>query len=223
MKGKIAIVEDDKLYNEALTISFKKEGYDVISGFSANDGKNMVAEHPDLVILDVSLPDGSGIDVCKYIRGVSGIPVLFLTARDEEIDMIMAYDAGCDDYVNKPFPVDVLKKKVAAILKRNDVNSGSLMYKGLLIDYDKRSVSYEGQKISLTSKEFGLLEYLSKHRGTVVSKDKLLEAIWDVNGSFVEENTVNVTINRLRKKIEPDGTETTFINNVFGMGYRFGD
>lgn len=220
---KIAIVEDDKLYNEALAISFQKEGYEVLRGFNANDGKNLISAHPDLVILDIGLPDGDGIEVCNFIRGVSSIPVLFLTARDEEIDMIRAYDSGCDDYVVKPFPIDVLKKKAAAILKRNDPEQNLLLYKGLTVDYRKKAASYEGREISLTPKEFDLLEVLSKNKGAVLSKEKLLETVWDVSGAFVEDNTVNVTINRLRKKIEPDDSETTFINNVFGMGYKFGD
>lgn len=220
---KIAIIEDDKLYNEALTISFKKEGYEVISGFSCNDGKNLTGEHPDIMLLDMGLPDGEGLDVCKYVRSTSQTAILFLTARDEEIDMINAYDCGCDDYIVKPFPINILKKKVEAILKRNEVIKESLIYKGLTIDYSRKSVIYEGQEIKLSAKEFDLLEYLSKNKGQVLSKEKLLENIWDAEGSFVDENTVNVTINRLRKKIEPKNSDIKFINNIFGMGYKFGE
>lgn len=220
---KIAIIEDDKLYNEALSISFQKEGYDIIRGFNVNDGKNLVAKHPDIMLLDIGLPDGDGIEVCNYVRGVSDIPVIFLTAKDEEIDMIHAYDAGCDDYVVKPFPIGVLKKKVLAVLKRKDAGQDELTYKGLQINYGKKTVAYQGEKIKLSAKEFDLLAYLSKNKGQVLSKEKLLEKVWDAEGSFVDENTVNVTINRLRKKIEPKDTGTMFINNVFGMGYRFGE
>lgn len=220
---KIAIIEDDKLYNEALTISFKKAGYEVVSGFSCNDGKNLVAQHPDFMLLDIGLPDGDGIEVCRYVRGISQIPVLFLTARDEEVDMIRAYDSGCDDYVVKPFPVNILKKKVEVILKRNEISNETIIYKGLTIDYNKKTVSYEGNEIRLSAKEFDLLEYLSGNKGQVLSKEKILRAIWDVEGSFVDENTVNVTINRLRKKLEPKGSGKKFITNVFGMGYKFGD
>lgn len=220
---KIAIIEDDKLFNEALSIAFKKEGYEVMRGFNCNDGKNLANEYPDIMILDLGLPDGDGIEVCNYARTIGDIPILFLTAKDEEIDMIHAYDAGCDDYVVKPFPINILMKKVDAILRRNETDKEELKYKGLTIDYKKKEVSYEGQKIKLSAKEFELLEFLSKHKGQVLSKDKLLEAVWDQDGSFVDENTVNVTINRLRKKIEPKDHDVTFINNVFGMGYKFGD
>lgn len=219
----IAIVEDDKLFNKALSISFEKEGYNVLNGFNANDGKNLVSLNPDIMLLDIGLPDGNGIDVCKYVRSVSHIPVIFFTAKDEEIDMIRGYDSGADDYVVKPFPINVLKKKVDAILKRENPQTDILKYRGLTIDYDKKTVYYKDKGIKLSAKEFKLLEYLAKNKGQVLSKQKILEQIWDSEGSFVDENTVNVTINRLRKKLEPEDSDTVFINNVFGMGYRFGE
>ncbi|MCB6992861.1 response regulator transcription factor [bacterium 210820-DFI.6.37] len=220
---KIAVIEDDKLYNEALCISLKKEGYTVESGFSADDGKSIAASYPDLVILDLGLPDGTGIDVCRYIKGISDIPVIFLTARDEEADMIRAYDNGCDDYVVKPFPIRVLKKKVEAVLKRHSSGKSAILYKDLLIDCEKRTVSYKRREIRLSAREFELLEFLAKNKGQILSKETLLREVWDSKGMFVEENTVNVTINRLRKKIEPDVSNPMFINNIFGMGYKFGE
>jgi len=217
---KIGIVEDDRLLNEALSISLGKEGYEVLSGFTCQDGFNMLKEKPDILLLDINLPDGIGFTICRQ----SGeIPIIFLTARDDEIDMIKAYDFGCEDYIVKPFSIEVLKRRIQVVLRRETASEDLFQYKTLAIDYKKKQVSVGENIVKLTAKEYRLLEYLSRNTGQVLSKEMILQEVWDIDGMFVVDNTVSVTVNRLKKKIEPDPAEPVFIKNIFGMGYVLGE
>ena len=218
---KIAVIEDDHLFNRALSITLEKEGYCVLNGYTYRDAQKLIKEKPDLMIVDINLPDGEGFSVCKEAESYGEIPVIFLTARDEEEDMLKAYDAGCDDYVVKPFPMSVLKKRILAVLRRNDADKDCFHYRELKIEYEKRNVYLKEQKVHLTGKEYRILELLTKNKGKVLSKEQILERVWDLDGQFVGENTVSVTMNRLRKKIEIENI--VFIHTVFGVGYRFGD
>lgn len=218
--AKIGIVEDDRLLQEALDILFRKEGFEVLHAFSCREGIDLLKSQPDILLLDINLPDGLGFQVCERAKD---IPVLFLTARDDEVDMINAYDQGCEDYIVKPFSTEVLKKKIQVVLRRNAGLSDSFHYRTLSIDYKKKQVTQQGELVQLTAKEFQLLEYLTKNVGQVVSKEAILQKVWDLEGSFVGENTVSVTINRLRKKIEVDTLKNQYIKNIFGMGYIFGE
>ena len=218
---KIAVIEDDELLNQALVITLEKEGYQVTAGKSCREGIALLQDGPDLMLVDINLPDGNGIAVCREAERFGKIPVLFLTARDEEQDMLEAFEAGCDDYVVKPFQMNVLKKRIEAILRRS--GGDVFLYRGLKIDWKKKRVFYQEQRVSLTAKEYSLLELLVQNRGQVLTKEIILERIWDIDGLFVVENTVSVTINRLRKKIEPDNSHPIFVKNVFGLGYTFGD
>ncbi|MGM0123542.1 hypothetical protein IGI37_000914 [Enterococcus sp. AZ194] len=217
---KIGIVEDDRLLQEALDILLRKEGYEVLHAFTCQDGMDLLKEHPDILLLDINLPDGLGFQVCDAAKQ---IPVIFLTARDDEVDMLQAYDSGCEDYVVKPFSTEVLKKKIQVVLKRNAVTLDIFRHETLTIDYKKKQVIQANQLIRLTAKEYQLLEYLTRNAGQVVSKEAILHRVWDLEGSFVGENTVSVTINRLKKKIEPTEREMNYIKNIFGMGYVFGE
>lgn len=219
----IAIVEDDKLFNEAVAIFLSKEGFQTIRGYSCREGMELVSQNPDLMLIDLTLPDGDGFQVCRRARDFSDIPAVFFTARDEEIDMIRAFDSGCDDYVVKPFPMTVLKKRIEAVLRRSSGKRELFTYLGLKIDFDKKQVSLGERPVRLTAREFRLLAFLAKNRGQVLTKQHILQELWDAEGNFVEENTLSVAINRLRKKIEPDPSEPVFIRNIFGMGYTFGE
>lgn len=219
---RIGIVEDDRLLNRALDIALKKEGYETSCAYTYKEGVQMAAEKMDLLLLDISLPDGNGIELYRELLKVQSIPAIFLTARDEEADMLAAFDAGADDYVVKPFPMKVLLKRVEAVLRRGAGRGGRLSWEGLCIDPGAKRVCLEDREIKLTPKEYRLLEFMMEHRGQVLSKESILEHVWDIDGQFVGENTVSVTVNRLRKKIEPDPQNGKFISNVFGMGYRFG-
>lgn len=220
---KIAVIEDDKLLNRALAICLQKEGYEVLQGFTCREGLGLIKQNPNLVLLDRMLPDGDGINLCRQEANIRKMPVLFLTARDEENDMIDAFDAGCEDYVVKPFSMDVLKRRIAVILRRNLHKQNVFVYQDLVIDFAKKSVLCGESPVKLTAKEYHLLEYMAKNSGQVLTKEMLLEKLWDAEGKFVEENTLFVTINRLRKKIEPDVSHPEYIKNIFGMGYLFGD
>ena len=148
----------------------------------------------------------------------------FLTARDDEVDMLRAFDCGADDYLVKPFSMAVLLKHAQAVLRRTGEEDAKLFcYEDLSIDFARKQVTSQGRSVNLTNKEYDLLALLARNRTKVITKQMMLEQIWDVQGSFVEENTVNVTLSRLRKKIEPDPANPVYIKNVFGLGYTFGE
>lgn len=222
MMNTVAIVEDDRLFNEALHQILKKAGYETACAYSFGEGLALIEKKPDLIIIDVNLPGGEGFELCRRARDYGQVPVIFLTARDEETDMIKAFDLGADDYLVKPFPMAVLLKHVEAVLRRSSSEKDILSYMDLQIDFQRKSVSYQGAEIKLTAREYGVLALLAKNQGRIVTKEMILEQVWDAEGAFVEENTVNVTLSRLRKKIEPEPASPIFIRNVFGMGYTFG-
>lgn len=178
----------------------------------------------DLLLLDINLPDGNGVDFCKEIREKVNFPIVFFTANDTEEDMVKGFESGCDDYIAKPFSVEVLKHKVNAILRRKDTLSKNIFqYKDLKIDFDRMAVLIADKEINLTATEYKLLELLAKNKGRVVTKEILLEKLWDNNGNFVDENTLSVNIRRLRKKLESDTKNPQYIITVFGIGYTFGE
>lgn len=219
---KIAMIEDDQLFNEALYQFLVKAEYEVKRAFSFGEGLLLIDDHPDLMIIDINLPDGEGLDLCRRAHEYNHIPVIFLTARDEEEDMIRAFDLGADDYLVKPFPMKVLLKHVEAVLRRTEEEKNLFHYMDLAVDLDSRQVTYQGKDIRLTAKEYQLLAILIRNKGQVVTKELILDQVWDQSGAFVEEHTINVTMSRLRKKIEPDPANPIFIKNVFGLGYVFG-
>ncbi|KAF1296182.1 DNA-binding response regulator [Enterococcus sp. JM4C] len=218
--AKIGLVEDDQLLQEALRILLEKEGFEVFQADTCEAGIQLLEQQPDILLLDINLPDGLGFKVCQEAKHV---PVIFLTARDDEVDMLKAYDSGCEDYVVKPFSTEVLLRKIQVVLKRTNVTPDIFRFDTLVIDYQKKQVIQANQLVQLTAKEFQLLEYLTRNAGQVLSKELILQKVWDVDGAFVVENTVSVTINRLKKKIEPVEGQTKYIKNIFGMGYIFGE
>ncbi|MCI8307505.1 MAG: response regulator transcription factor [Lachnospiraceae bacterium] len=224
MNDKIIIVEDDILLNRALCKTFENAGYDAKGASSVREAQDYMKDGAALMVIDIGLPDGDGFALCRQVRADRDIPVIFLTARDEEADMLRGFDCGADDYLVKPFPMTVLLKHAQAVLRRTtDGGAGIFSYRELSIDFERKQVISGGSKVSLTPKEYSLLELLAKNRKRVITKQIMLEQLWDVQGSFVDENTVNVTLYRLRKKIEPDPSNPTYIKNVFGIGYTFGE
>lgn len=223
--AKILIVEDDKILNKGVTFALKKEGYEVVSAYSKSEGNEIISKDKiDFLLLDINLPDGNGLDFCREVRDKVNIPIVFFTANDTEEDMVKGFETGCDDYIAKPFSVEVLRHKVNAILKRNKmINKNLFEYNGLKIDFDRMSVDILGNEINLTATEYKLLELLAINKGKVVTKEILLEKLWDNNGNFVDENTLSVNIRRLRKKIEEDPKNPKYIITVFGIGYTFGE
>lgn len=224
MKNKVIIVEDDRLLNRALCKTFMNAGYEAAGAMSMQEAGNFLEDGTALMIVDIGLPDGDGFALCRQVQESTQIPVIFLTARDDEADMLRAFDCGADDYLVKPFPMAVLLKHAQAVLRRTGEKDAKLFcYEDLNIDFARKQVTSQGRSVNLTKKEYDLLALLARNRTKVITKQMMLEQIWDVQGSFVEENTVNVTLSRLRKKIEPDPANPVYIKNVFGLGYTFGE
>ncbi len=164
---------------------------------------------------------GSGMEFCKKIRETAEIPVLFLTANDTEQDMLEGFGVGCDDYIPKPFSIEALRKKAQAVLKRTINDTARIRYKNLEVDTDKCIVLIKEQQVHLTATEYKLLCCLIENKGRIVTKAMLLEQLWDIDGNFIDENTIRVNIKRLRQKLKDEKQE--YIVTVFGMGYTFGE
>lgn len=219
----ILLLEDDKTLHQGILLSLKKN-HKVVSAFTVQQAVMQDTKHPvDLYLLDINLPDGSGIRFCEKVRTASDKPVLFLTAKGTEESMLEGFRAGCDDYITKPFSLTVLQQKISAVLRRIQTGTTQVFTdRDLEINYDKMTVSLSGTEIHLTATEYKLLSYLSKNKGRVLTRRMLLEQIWDNDGVFIDENTLSVHVRRLRQKIEQDTANPTYIITVFGIGYTFG-
>lgn len=225
---RIGIIEDDRLLNQALEIALRDAGYDTVCACTKQEALSKLDGKEDLLLIDIGLPDGDGVRLYQRLRRESGelqkksTPAVFLTARDEERDMLAAFDLGAEDYVVKPFSMKVLLKRIEVVLRRNSEGS-ILVCRDLELYPGRKQVLLGGNEVSLTAKEYQLLEYFMRNQGQVLTMDNLLQAVWGLDGEFVSENTVSVTIRRLRKKIEPDMSRPVYIRNVFGLGYRMGE
>lgn len=220
----ILIVEDDKILNRGVAFVLEKEGYEVICTYSKEEGMQATLNNKvDLLLLDINLPDGSGLDLCKEVRDKGNFKIVFFTANDTEEDMLKGFKSGADDYISKPFSIEVLKHKVNAILRSRQRDENVFEYENLKIDFDKMAVYINNLEVSLSVTEYRLLELLVKNKGKVITKEIILDKIWDSRGNFVDENTLAVTIRRLRKKIESDIKNCKYIITVFGIGYTFGE
>ena len=218
----IFLLEDDKILSKGISIALKKDSHTITAAYGFVDALTQYQKLKiDLFLLDINLPDGSGLELCRKIRETSDTPILFLTANDTEENMLEGFGAGCDDYISKPFSLEVLRKKVLAVLKRTGGRTARVRYRDLEVDKEKCLVLMKGQEIHLTSTEYKLLLYLMENRGRVVTKAMLLEQLWDIDGNFVDDNTVRVNIKRLRQKLNDEKQE--YIVTVFGMGYTFGE
>lgn len=222
----ILIVEDDVIINGGIKVYLESQGYQTTSVFTLEEAKNAWKEPFHLVLLDINLPDGSGLDFCREIRKHSNTPVLFLTANDTEDNIIEGFESGCDDYIAKPFSVGILGQRIKAILRRSATqtqNADVVIYKELQVDFKRMAVQLSGTPVKLSATEFKLLKLLLKNKGQVLTRTTLLEKIWDVDENFIDENTLSVHIRRLRQKLEPDPKNPQYILTVFGIGYTFGE
>ncbi len=218
----IFLLEDDKILSKGISIALEKDGHHVTAAYGYVEAlQKYTLKKYDLFLLDINLPDGNGMNFCQKIRQTSQLPVLFLTANDTEEDMLKGYDVGCDDYISKPFSIDILRRKVSAILKRTITETARIQYKDLEVDKEKCLVLLQGEEVHLSTTEYKLLCYLIQHKGTVVTKAMLLENLWDKDGNFIDDNTLRVNIKRLRQKLRDDNQE--YIITVFGIGYTFGE
>ena len=222
---KILLLEDDFSLADGLTFALHKQGYEV-------DEKRTIAEAKtawhngvyDLLILDVSLPDGSGFDFCRSVRQSSEVPIIFLTASDEETNVIMGLDIGGDDYVTKPFRLGIFLSRVSALLRRTKTDPAEntiLESNDVRVELLRAQVFCKGNPIDLTSVEFKLLCCFMQNPNIVLSKETLYERLWDRDGYFVDDNTLSVYIRRLRMKIEEKPERPEKIMTVRGMGYKW--
>ena len=225
MNEKILLVEDEKTLAKALKFNLEKEGFRVEVAFDGEEALNaMSREEPDLVILDLMLPKIDGYEVCRSIRRSSDVPIIMLTARDEDIDKILGLELGADDYMTKPFNTRELLARIRAILRRTVQQAAAarsfIKVGDLQIDVIKHKVTVKGREVALTSREYNLLSLLASNPGKVYSREELLEEIWgdDYSGDV---RTVDVHIRHLREKIEEFPAEPNIILTVWGAGYKF--
>ena len=218
----IFLLEDDEAIGIGLTYSLENEGYNVTLAKSVKEAEKIIDEKEfSLYILDLTLPNGSGYDVCKRIKAKGDLPVIFLTAYDDEVNVIMGFELGADDYISKPFRVKELMLRIKSVMRRysNETSDGIIKINNLKINTNEAKVYKNNEEIILTAMEYRLLLILLSNRGKVLSRTALLEKIWDVAGDFVEDNTLTVYIKRLRDKIEEDPAKPEFIKTVRGLGY----
>lgn len=217
----ILIVEDDESINRGITFILEKDGYQVYSCATIAQAKAVfLHQEVQLILCDVTLPDGNGLDFVREVREQSSVHIIFLTAMDQEVDQVMGYEAGADDYITKPFSLSVLRLKVSAYFKKQQGNVQERIESGNLCFYVKEMrVLAEGKEISLTKNEWKMLQVFMEHPKQILSKRQLLEQLFDAEGDFVDENTIAVNIRRLREKIEPDSSKPEYIRNVRGIGY----
>lgn len=218
----ILLLEDDESLNRGISFKLKKEGYNVLSEYTVEGGlKSFRDNEIDLVISDVGLEDGSGFDFCEEVRKSSNVFIIFLTALDQEIDIVTGYDLGADDYITKPFSLMVLISKVNALMRRIEKTSlsESIISGNITFVLEEMKVLKNTQEVIISKNELKLLKYLITNPKQILSKDQLLKALWDIDGQFVDENTVAVNIRRLREKIEDNPSKPEYIKNVRGIGY----
>lgn len=219
----ILILEDDFAIAMGLEYSLKNEGYAVTVCNTVAQAKEAIEKNKfSLYVLDLTLPDGNGYDVCKLIKSQGDLPVIFLTAFDDEVNVVMGLELGADDYISKPFRIKELLARIKSVLRRytNDSNDGKIQIKNIKINTNEARVFKNGKEIVLTAMEYRLLLILINNRGKILSRNQLLEKIWDVSGDFVNDNTLTVYIKRLRDKIEDEPDNPQIVKTVRGMGYR---
>ncbi len=216
---KLLVIEDDIDLREGLHFSFTGDGYEVFDAGNKKEGMQEIKKGIyDLVLLDCNLPDGTGFELCKEVRQFSTIPIIMLTARDTEMDEIKALDLGVNDYLSKPFSLGVLKARMKRILNER-TETTNLCSGDIGIDKSACKVYKHGDEILLSKLEYRLLMYLMENKNHVLSKEQILDQIWDSDGKYVDSNTVSVNISRLRTKIESDASNPKFIKTIHGIGY----
>lgn len=215
----ILIVEDDTDLREGLSFSFSSDGHNVEEAETKKEGLRKIAKGCfDIILLDCNLPDGTGFELCKEVRSYSNIPIIMLTARDTELDEIKALELGVNDYLSKPFSLGVLKARMKRILQEKTETS-KIVTGSLSIDQSTCKVYKRGEEVGLSKLEYRLLLYLIENKNHILSKEQILDKIWDSDGKYVDNNTVSVNISRLRTKIEDDVSNPTWIKTVHGVGY----
>ncbi|MBD0349183.1 MAG: response regulator transcription factor [Thermoleophilia bacterium] len=220
----VLVVDDEPIVREIVVSYLRRDGFETLEAGDGEEARRLIdGRPPDAVVLDIMLPGADGLELCRWIRGRSTLPVILLTARGEESDRVVGLDLGADDYVTKPFSPRELAARVRAVLRRADAPSAPtarIAFDDLRLDAERREVSKGGRELKLTAKEFDLLWFLATHPRTVFSRDQLMSSIWGYEAAF-DTGTVTVHVRRLREKIENDPSRPRFLQTVWGVGYRF--
>lgn len=221
---RILLIEDDSEIVRYLCSLLLKEDFSVLPSRTRKQAAEALEKEAfDLVLLDLTLPDGNGYSLCTAIKRLTDTPVIFLTAADDEDSIVTAFDLGADDYISKPFKPMVLISRIRNVLRRAGKSPSVFRLAGLEIDTRKALVSKNGREIPLTALEYRLLLIFLNHPGEVLSRNRLLEEIWDIAGDYVNDNTLTVYIKRLRDKLEDNPAAPSIIKTVRGLGYKAGD
>lgn len=222
--NKILIVEDDTHIAKNLTYLLTRESFSVTHAGTQKDAlEKLDSDRFDLLLLDVSLPDGNGFTVCTAAKRNYDLPVIFLTASDDEISVVTGLDLGADDYIGKPFRPMELISRIKSVLRRCGKTESSIDLHGLKVDLVRGTVYKHEQELFLSALEYRLLLIFINNRGMVLTREKLLAEIWDIAGEFVNDNTLTVYIKRLREKIEDDPANPQYVKTIRGLGYKLED
>ena len=217
---RIFLVEDDSSLQKGIELKLTKEGHEVVYAGTLSQARREMGGKFDMAILDLNLPDGSGMDICRELREKPAPAyILILTSNDAETDIVVGYEMGADDYMTKPFSLSVLTSKVSAVQRRME-RAMPQQPNNFVFDPAKQTVEARGETVSLTRNEWRLFYALWQNTGQTLTKEQLLESLWDIDGDFVDENTLAVNIRRLREKIEENPSEPKIIENIRGIGYR---
>ena len=221
---KVLLIDDDKKHSELLQAYFKRFGINLVCAYEAESGFRLLnREDPDLLLLDVMLPGKDGFEICREIRKTSNLPIIMLTARGDVIDRVSGLELGADDYIGKPFEPRELVARVQAILRRSESggsSAGKLIFDGLSIDADARTVEVDGKPVELTSMEFELLLILAKRQGKKLSRDDILSELRGIDAAILTRS-VDIMISRLRGKLGDSVKPARFIQTIWGRGYSF--
>lgn len=217
-------MEDDQLLRSGIVYALRKENYLVYQADSLESARNQLNQPLALVLLDLGLPDGDGRELLTQLRQAGELPVLILTAQDSEADIVESYDLGCDDYLTKPFTIPVLLRHIRAVLRRAGKQAGEIYYQGQLsYHFSRKELRRDTDIINLTATECRLLEVFLKNRNQVLTREMLLDKVWDQYDNYVDKKTLNVNIRRLREKVESDPHKPVCLQTVFGIGYKWSD
>jgi len=227
--GRILLVDDEQAVQTLLTYPLRKDGYEVVSAQDGRQALDLFAEQRfDLVVLDIMMPRLDGIEVCRRLRARSQVPIIMLTAKDDEVDKVLGLEMGADDYITKPFSVREFRSRVRAALRRSEMGGGRttpqepLVAGELSIDFERRAIEIRGEKVRLTYVEFEILAALALAPGRVLTRENLLEHVWG-DSAYRDPRTIDVHIRHLREKLERDPRSPEYLFTVRGVGYRFRD
>lgn len=223
--NKVLLVEDDLSLIDGLEFSLQKNGFYIEVARTVKEAlASFENDNFDLCILDLTLPDGTGFEICKEIRQTSNVPIIFLTASDEEVNIVMGLDIGGDDYITKPFKLNELISRINALLRRSKISNteqNQLQSNGISINLIENRVIKNRSEIEVTAAEFRLLSLFMRNANTVLTREIILDKLWDNNGNFIDDNTLSVYIRRLRCKIEDDSENPKYLITVRGTGYKW--